>query len=76
MSWVASDWRQEIRRKPRAIAWTCTTDRRLVVRHCGHPTALRPYFLVIDGVDMYPTRGAFRLLAVAQHQAELAVMET
>lgn len=55
--------------RPRAGAWRCPSDRRLVVRHCGHPTALRPYYVVIDGVERVHDLGAFRLLPDAQMAA-------
>jgi hypothetical protein len=53
----------------RAIAWQCRTDRRLVVRHCGHPTALRPYWIEIDGVSQLTKLGTFRTLDQAKFAA-------
>jgi hypothetical protein len=46
------------------------TDRRLVVRHCGHPTALRPYYIVFDGFERVHDLGTFRQLHEAQLRAE------
>ena len=43
-SWIAAA--QSLGRN---IAWVSHLAPGLVVRHCGHPTALRPYW--IDGVD-------------------------
>lgn len=40
----------------------------LAVRHCGHPTALRPYYVV----DLLDELGAFSLLAQAQNAGVLA----
>jgi hypothetical protein len=40
----------------------------LSVRHCGHPTALRPYYVT----ELLTELGAFSLLAAAMRAAELA----
>lgn len=74
MKWVAVEHRADQRNgaKRRAIAWTCTTDSRLMVRHCGHPTANYPYYVRIDGIDRMDL-GTHRLLAEAQAAAMRAV---
>lgn len=59
--------------KRRAIAWSCRTDARLRVRHCGHPTANYPYYVEIDGVSQLNELGTFRLLDEAQAAAMRAV---
>lgn len=69
MSWRASG-RHPITH--RTDTWTCNTNGRLQVRHCGHPTANRPYLIVIDGIER-PDLGAHRWLAYAQHAAEQAI---
>ena len=69
MSWRASG------RHPgthRTNVWTCNTNARLQVKHCGHPTANRPYFIIIDGVERMDL-GTHRWLAYAQHAAEQAI---
>lgn len=33
----------------RAGSWALVSDMRMVVRHCGHPTALRPYYAEFNG---------------------------
>jgi len=48
----------------RNVRWT-HPQTSLVVRHCGHPTALRPYW--IDG--HFHEFGCFRLLKDAQQVA-------
>lgn len=60
MSW------EPIHRNPwgRYDAWRCSNGE--VVRHCGHPTALRPYY--IDG--KLEEVGTFRLLKEAKAAAE------
>jgi hypothetical protein len=45
----------------RAIMWRHTSG--AIVKHCGHPTALRPYYVI--GRDL----GTFRLLKDAQTAA-------
>jgi hypothetical protein len=52
--------------KGRALAWRCPHDRQLVVRHCGHPTALRPYWVERAGESLLAELGTFRLLQAAQ----------
>jgi hypothetical protein len=42
-----------------------------VIRHCGHPTALRPYYVELAGRSYYAELGAFRLLP----QAQLAALQ-
>lgn len=71
MSWFISDEYHDGRGKRRAIAWRCTTNQRIEVRHCGHPTANYPYWIKIDGRDRMDL-GTHRLLAVAQDTALLA----
>lgn len=51
----------------RANAWTCEQLPGVTVRHCGHPTALRPYH--VEGG--HGPLGTHRLLAIAQVAAEL-----
>lgn len=50
----------------RNVAWTSPDLPGVRVRHCGHPTALRPYW--IDGY--LNELGTFRLLVDAQRAAE------
>jgi hypothetical protein len=58
-----SDWQ---RHGPKCGAWyTSEAHPTVVIRHCGHPTALRPYYL--DGV---PTLRKFRLLEDAKAAVE------
>lgn len=67
-SWVASE------RHPgtgRACAWACESHPGWEVRHCGHPTANRPYFVERDGEPVLIPVGetginTFRTLAEAQ----------
>lgn len=66
--WHATAW-SPVGPKHRAIAWTCSTDSRLVVRHCGHPTANYPYWIEIAGVSQLNTLGTFRNLDPAQAAA-------
>jgi hypothetical protein len=56
----------------RARAWEHVAAPGLVVRHCGHPTALRPYY--VDG--MLRELGTFSRLRQAQAAAELALAAT
>ena len=42
----------------------------IVVRHCGHPTALRPYFLLGLREDEVDGLGAYRLLNKTKALAE------
>ena len=46
-------------------SWTSEQLPGIEVRHCGHPTALRPYY--IEGL---PIARKFRLLKDAKHAAE------
>lgn len=74
MTWAPIEFRGAANTTARrAIAWQCQTDRRLVVRHCGHPTALRPYWIFIDSESRLEDLGTFRLLADAQMAALKAV---
>lgn len=73
MNWHPTEFRSPNTSRFRAIAWRCNTNRRLEVRHCGHPTALRPYYIRIDGKDRIEDLGTFRLLPEAQLAAERAV---
>lgn len=52
-------------------AWTSPQLPGVEVRHCGHPTALRPYYIA----GQLDTLGTFRLLAQAQ-AAAIATRET
>jgi hypothetical protein len=69
--WHPCEWMPAIGRsaKRRAIAWSCQTDARLRVRHCGHPTANYPYWVEIDGVSKLSELGTFRSLDQAQAAA-------
>jgi hypothetical protein len=49
-------------------AWRHAAHTELLVRHCGHPTALRPYY--VDG--LLHELGAFPRLAQVQQAAVLA----
>jgi hypothetical protein len=71
MGWYPIETREPGSRRERTLAWRCTTDSRLVVRHCGHPTANRPYWIIFDGIDLLDVLGTFRLLAQAQTAALL-----
>lgn len=51
----------------RANAWTCEQLPGVVVRHCGHPTAIRPYY--VEG--SHGPLGTHSLLSAAQLAAEL-----
>jgi hypothetical protein len=33
-------------------AWTCEQIPGVIVRHCGHPTALRPYYIQGEGLEI------------------------
>jgi hypothetical protein len=66
MSWAPIEFRDEHNSRRRSVAWVCKHDRRLVVRHCGHPTALRPYYIEIEGRERVHDLGTFRLLEEAQ----------
>ena len=33
-------------------AWRCADLPGIVIRHCGHPTTLRPYYAEFDGVGL------------------------
>lgn len=50
----------------RNLKWTCNEVAGLTIHHCGHPTALRPYY--IAGVP-----GTFRRLDEAKAAAGVAV---
>lgn len=63
-------WRIAGRLLGRARAWELERDPRLVVRHCGHPTALRPYWVIVDGASLLDMLGTFRLLREAQAAGE------
>lgn len=66
----ASRWVIVDRMLGRACAWECplVVGARLYVRHCGHPTALRPYY--IPGFPL----GTFRRLNQAQACAEAVLL--
>ncbi len=70
MPWYIAERRNLPGQKPRAIAWGCSTSSRIRVEHCGHPTALRPYSIRLNGENLYAELGAFRLLREAQAKAE------
>ena len=53
----------------RNVAWTHPAYPGLEVRHCGHPTALRPYYIV----GLLGELGCYRRLAHAQRAAVMAV---
>jgi hypothetical protein len=55
-----SDWQASHWRLGRAVEWTHTSG--AIVRHCGHPTALRPYWVI-------GRPGTHRLLKDAQAAA-------
>jgi hypothetical protein len=64
--WSPASWHPVTRR---AWAWRFDADRRLVVRHCGHPTALRPYWVQFGDNSLLNVLGTFSLLAEAQQAA-------
>jgi len=66
--WEACAWHTNGQRR-RAVAWRSIRDPGLEVRHCGHPTANYPYWIIIDGQDRLHDLGTFRLLADAQASA-------
>jgi hypothetical protein len=73
MKWYASEHRHQDRQgKRRAVAWSCATNHRIAVRHCGHPTANYPYYICMDGVEMVRELGTFPTLASAQLAAMVA----
>lgn len=49
----------------RNIIWTCDQVCGLIIKHCGHPTALRPYY-----INRQPWQ-TFRTLAAAKAAAAL-----
>lgn len=53
----------------RNVAWVCDELRGIVVRHCCHPTALRPYYIQYCGTNLLHTCGTFVRLADAQRVA-------
>ena len=63
--WRAVAWRPALspRMPRRALAWACEAFPGVTVRHCGHPTALRPYY--VQGSRALE-RALFRTLAQAQ----------
>ena len=70
MSWAPHEIRDPHSSRRRVVAWVCSTDTRLVVRHCGHATALRPYFIEIQGRSRVHDLGTFTTLAAAQFAAQ------
>lgn len=50
-------------------AWTCAQLPGVIVRHCGHPTALRPYH--VEGLED-PSASEFPRLVEALQAAEAA----
>lgn len=56
----------------RANAWSSPAAPRVLVFHCGHPTANRPYFLEVDR-DRFACLRKFSRLRQAQRAAELIV---
>jgi hypothetical protein len=44
MRWHISE-RVTVRGRVRSLAWECVELPGVTIRHCGHPTALRPYYL-------------------------------
>ena len=77
---ASSQWTVTARRpdggKGRAGEWTCARDPRLVVRHCGHPTANRPYYVLFNGEELVNVLGTFSLLAQAQAAAVRHAIKT
>lgn len=63
MSARDNEWRATARMLGRNREWTHASG--VVVRHCGHPTAIRPYFVVGQLNEL----GTFRLLTQAQAAA-------
>lgn len=54
----------------RSNAWSSPATPRLTVRHCGHPTAIRPYYIEADG-ERFACERKFSRLQEAQRAAEL-----
>ncbi len=59
----------------RNVAWSRTDLPGVQVRHCGHPTALRPYYVTGLGEDSSVFGRTFRLLSDAQAAAVAAFNE-
>lgn len=57
----------------RSIAWACLRFPGAVVRHCGHPTALYPYY--VTGVPALHGR-TFKRLKTAQAAVETTIRPT
>jgi hypothetical protein len=73
--WAPTQWRETVRadgvKTRRAIEWVCIHNRQLRVRHCGHPTANYPYYILLGGQSLYAKCGAFRSLRIAGDRALL-----
>lgn len=52
-----------------SLEMVCPHDRRVVIRHCGHPTALRPWYVILDGVERVNDLGCHRTQGQAQRVA-------
>ena len=47
-------WHGHLGPKGRNMFWTHTDMPGLVIKHCGHPTALRPYYCEFEGRTLTP----------------------
>ena len=59
----------------RNVAWSRADLPGVQVRHCGHPTALRPYYVTGLGEESSVFGRTFRLLSDAQAAAVAAFNE-
>ena len=64
--WTACDWIPNGRGR-KTVAWRSDAFPGIIIRHCGHPTALRPYYLC--GVDT-----ARKFMQLQQAQAAVAMV--
>jgi hypothetical protein len=53
----------------RNLTWTRPDMPRIIVRHCGHGTALRPYYITVGDSLAIASPGLFRSLADCQAAA-------
>lgn len=67
--WIGRKWGAPFNRN---MEWRHPCIAGIVIKHCGHPTALRPYHILLhagcllNDEDCEPIRGTFQRLAEAQ----------